>query len=565
MASPSASSPQHGFASPSAVGIQAETPGSAACAAFEAVATALERDLEDEKRERREQVGFLNKSYSQEKDLLVQRTEALERQLVEARSLWSDERTLLIDRLQKAEAYSGAGDRALRKSEDAAAAALQSAREEAAKCAAELEKSALTSESRLEAECSQIEARSARWSGSYEAILSKNATLEVELDAERRSGKVGIEAAERSAAAHLRDHESSMAAQAERLEEETRAFRRAQDEAARQSRISEEEVRTLRLEVQNCETEHVRLECESAIRLQKATSDTEADARSAAEHAISRVRQECEEGGKEAMLRAIWQLQSADDCIQTMRRQQSQEASACTAECRRAEEMERRAKEEGSLNQQLVARLSKAHEEQLELQRCVRLVEQELAVERAEHAASREAQQKALVNAAHERMDTLRLVDQLRVHGHPLGTHPQRQDTQPGAWAGRSLDVSAPALSHDGIGLPPRAFENSCQIPVAVTPGLPSSSVEPSIERRLPAYRSLEELDATIAAAELERRLWDRIESPPQWRPLTHALPGTLSGEAPSVKNTAARFAVDLPEAGLGDAWWRRQHVSVLK
>jgi len=209
------------------VGIQAETPGSAACAAFEAVATALERDLEDEKRERREQVGFLNKSYSQEKDLLVQRTEALERQLVEARSLWSDERTLLIDRLQKAEAYSGAGDRALRKAEDAAAAALQSAREEAAKCAAELEKSALTSESRLEAECSQIEARSARWSGSYEAILSKNATLEVELDAERRSGKVGIEAAERSAAAHLRDHESSMAAQAERLEEETRAFRRA--------------------------------------------------------------------------------------------------------------------------------------------------------------------------------------------------------------------------------------------------------------------------------------------------------------------------------------------------
>merc|ERR1719424_817230 len=111
----SVASPRKSFSSPTAEGSVA-SPRKAAHAAFEAVANALERDLEDEKRERRVQVGFLSKSHLEERDIIGHRVEVAERQLVEARALWGDERKLLMEKLQSAE---GGGDRALRKAEDA--------------------------------------------------------------------------------------------------------------------------------------------------------------------------------------------------------------------------------------------------------------------------------------------------------------------------------------------------------------------------------------------------------------------------------------------------------------
>ena len=91
------------------------------------------------------------------------------------------------------------------------------------------------------------------------------------------------------------------------------------------------------------------------------------------------------------MRRAIWQLQSADDSVQTMRQQQTQEASACTLQRQRAEEMDRRFREESKQSQQLVANLATAQTELRDLRRHVLVLEQELDTERAEHSASREA------------------------------------------------------------------------------------------------------------------------------------------------------------------------------
>lgn len=74
------------------------SPGKAAVT-LDAVAATLEKDLEDERRERREQVAFLNRISQKERELLVGRAEAFQRQLVEARELWARERALLQEQL----------------------------------------------------------------------------------------------------------------------------------------------------------------------------------------------------------------------------------------------------------------------------------------------------------------------------------------------------------------------------------------------------------------------------------------------------------------------------------
>merc|ERR1711959_623712 len=104
-------------------------------------------------------------------------------------------------------------------------------------------------------------------------------------------------------------------------------------------------------EVHHLQAAHTRLECDSELHLQQAVADVQSEAKATAEHASSRVRKECEDGSREAMLHAIFQLQAADECVQVMRQQQLQETSACDAQRRRAQEMERRALEESKQNE----------------------------------------------------------------------------------------------------------------------------------------------------------------------------------------------------------------------
>ena len=66
---------------------------------LDVVAATLEKDLEDERRERRQQVAFLNRIGEKERELLVNRAEAFQRQLVEAQQLWKKERELLKEQL----------------------------------------------------------------------------------------------------------------------------------------------------------------------------------------------------------------------------------------------------------------------------------------------------------------------------------------------------------------------------------------------------------------------------------------------------------------------------------
>merc|ERR1719424_983106 len=182
-------------------------------------------------------------------------------------------------------------------------------------------------------------------------MVSKHARLEVELETERQTASATLEAVERSAASRLVAVEAERdrsTARADRLEEELSRLREDAAKHTLHTRTSDEELSALRRELQQWQIAHKRLECDSELRLQQALADAQSETKAAAEQASSQVKQECEAGGKEAMMRAIWQLQSADDCMQTMRQQQTLEASTCAAQRRKVEEMERIVLEEGN-------------------------------------------------------------------------------------------------------------------------------------------------------------------------------------------------------------------------
>merc|ERR1740130_1135652 len=112
--------------------------------------------------------------------------------------------------------------------------------------------------------------------------------------------------------------------------------------------------------------------------------------------------------------------------------------------------MERIVLEEGNQSQKLAASLEGAQTEQRELYRCLRVVEQELDAERAEHAASKDASREVLTSAARERLDTLAIVEQLRAHGRGTSRSPPK--AQPKELPEQSSWLSSsPMLSHEGL------------------------------------------------------------------------------------------------------------------
>mmetsp|Transcript_76140 Transcript_76140/g.134739 ORF Transcript_76140/g.134739 Transcript_76140/m.134739 type:complete len:496 (-) Transcript_76140:33-1520(-) len=371
------------------------TPGGASIA-FDVVTSALEQDWEMERRELRDQVSFLNRVHAQEKELLLQRNEALEKQFVDGRDMWYNERKLLTERLNRSEA-AAASTSALRQAE-------HDARFEAAAERFRTEELALTS--RADAERRSVEAEAARWADSVEMLRSTVADLEAQLEAahhQATAANARAEAAERAAsiastaertaaetgrsklvdatarlAAVEAERERTGLADRERLDAKDHALSNAREELARQRRSFDEEVLSLNTQVQQWQMEHARAEHESKLQLHR----TEADG----EKRVSLVRQECQDEGRQAMMQAMWQLQMADDCMQSMHQHKLQEVSASEARRRESEDLRYEAQMETSLSQRLTTMLGESQSEQSCLLRKFRAAEDELQAERASRA-----------------------------------------------------------------------------------------------------------------------------------------------------------------------------------
>ncbi|CAJ1420582.1 unnamed protein product [Effrenium voratum] len=286
-------------------------PGaSASPSRADTVAAALEKDLEDERRERREQVAFLNRICAKERELLVGRAESFQRQLVEAKDLWERERALLQERLSVAE---GAGREALQRD-------ILGLRQ---------------SEQGLEARLSEEEKK---WSGSVAELKEQLAGSRSELEASKREAtNSGARTAE--AEAKLQELRLELVSCQHQREEAAGAFKevlgkRAASEAEALSWLRQEyteqrqvlldeasaEVHSLRTKVQTLQQERDRAESSSLAKLREAHAE--------AEEVTTKLRSEYEEENQEARSRAAWQLQAADDMVVGLRRRVEQETEA---------------------------------------------------------------------------------------------------------------------------------------------------------------------------------------------------------------------------------------------
>ncbi|CAJ1403730.1 unnamed protein product [Effrenium voratum] len=299
-------------------------PGaSASPSRADTVAAALEKDLEDERRERREQVAFLNRICAKERELLVGRAESFQRQLVEAKDLWERERALLQERLSVAE---GAGREALQRD-------ILGLRQ---------------SEQGLEARLSEEEKK---WSGSVAELKEQLAGSRSELEASKREAtNSGARTAE--AEAKLQELRLELVSCQHQREEAAGAFKevlgkRAASEAEALSWLRQEyteqrqvlldeasaEVHSLRTKVQTLQQERDRAESSSLAKLREAHAE--------AEEVTTKLRSEYEEENQEARSRAAWQLQAADDMVVGLRRRVEQETEAhLSCRAQRAPQME---------------------------------------------------------------------------------------------------------------------------------------------------------------------------------------------------------------------------------
>eukprot|EP00747_Dinoflagellata_sp_TGD_P028166 gnl/TRDRNA2_/TRDRNA2_133077_c0_seq1.p1 gnl/TRDRNA2_/TRDRNA2_133077_c0~~gnl/TRDRNA2_/TRDRNA2_133077_c0_seq1.p1 ORF type:complete len:438 (+),score=102.37 gnl/TRDRNA2_/TRDRNA2_133077_c0_seq1:116-1429(+) len=350
------------------------------CSACDA-SDALVRELEVERKERRDEVAFLNQVHSQERALLLRRSESLEQMFADARRLWERERVLLGERLKDAEG---------REAESAA----ESARREEAASALSLRRAESRVEARLESECRLHEADAARWSSSAEQLGMRSTALEAELAAARQEFTA---AAERAVSAECNIQEGSVLCRAKSAE-----------------------IQELQTEVQCLKLSKAQVQHDLEAQLE--------NARVAADERVAHAWLECEEQGKVAMSRAVHQLQYLDDCVQSFRQQHEQELTAQTAHQKELSEALRLVAEERSRRERVEAVLGAREEEHLALLRRARDLEDEL---RAERVGSREV----LAGATRERQLALALLEQ----------RSREQYASPEKAAGRAAVVTSPS------------------------------------------------------------------------------------------------------------------------
>mmetsp|Transcript_129822 Transcript_129822/g.277101 ORF Transcript_129822/g.277101 Transcript_129822/m.277101 type:complete len:500 (-) Transcript_129822:74-1573(-) len=367
-------------------GSAAAVATSASCgASLDLVAAALEQDLEVERRERREQVGFLNRVGAQEREVLQGRMDAVERRHAEARELWERERRLLKERLLAAE---------------------QGSAREAEASLERVQQSAEMAEARLEVERRRAEADAARWSDGAEELGARVSCLEIERDLARQefqaAGARGSQAESTAQDLERRliaseGERSVLALELSEAREtivggavqEAQALEQLREESSLQARALEASVAAVQQELQQ-------LQAQGELELRRAHE--EADERVA----------ESQEEGQEAFMRALWQIQQADECMQAFRQRREQDFTAEQASRLELSELRLRSQEESATCEELAAALAASESEKQVLQRRVHALEESL---RAEAAGGREA----LASAARERREALARLEQLRV------------------------------------------------------------------------------------------------------------------------------------------------------
>eukprot|EP00933_Yihiella_yeosuensis_P043774 TRINITY_DN38729_c0_g1_i1.p1 TRINITY_DN38729_c0_g1~~TRINITY_DN38729_c0_g1_i1.p1 ORF type:complete len:560 (+),score=143.54 TRINITY_DN38729_c0_g1_i1:74-1753(+) len=376
---------------------------------IDTVAAALERDLEDERRERREEVGFIHRIGARERELLLHRSDALQRQLGEAKQLWDHEKALLSERLATAEAALQEASNSAAVSAASEKATLQRAEERelasARTCQAE-SALALSLRHAEQGEQKRLEAEAMKWSSAASEFQAQQRNMKLELEKAKQDASA---AAKRADDLERRlQHTESERQQSEKLFQEAHSAsskleadalkRLTQDfEEQRQSTLRETtmELSELRAQVQRSQLAQQHSELEEVKKLEKLQAN--------AEDYFSKLKQEYEEDGQNSLTRALWQLQVADECILTMRQRNEQEADAlvrCQAELSKAQ---LELAEESAACRCMALSASKCENEELALSKKVRSLEEALQNQSREHLD-------VLSQAARERQEVAALV-----------------------------------------------------------------------------------------------------------------------------------------------------------
>jgi len=244
--------------------------------ALDTVAATLEKDLEDERRERKEQVGFLNRICLKERELLIGRAESFQRQLAEAQELWEKERVIFQEKLSVSEAALVAATCGT-SPVDTLRLELNASNKESFQLRAEMKE--------LHQEAQTCQAQRDTAASSLQEIQSRHASRDLEVVSRMR-----VEYAE-----------------------------------CRQACLEEaaSEVRSLRQQLQTVMQEKDGAERDAEAKVLKA--------RESEEQLAAKIRSEHEEEHESAIMRAVWQLKVADDCVVSLQGRLEQEAEARTA------------------------------------------------------------------------------------------------------------------------------------------------------------------------------------------------------------------------------------------
>jgi len=311
--------------------------------ALDNVAATLEKDLEEERRERKEQVGFLNRICLKERELLIGRAEAFQRQLAEAQELWEKERVLFQDRLAASEAVAGA----------------------------------------------QPELRALR----LELEGSKKESAHVRAEMKELKEELRVCQAQRDTAVS-----SFQEVQARQFSREAEATNRLRSEYAEQRQVFLEEasveVAALRQQLQTLKQEKE----QAAAELQKA--------RQSEEELVATLRQESEEENQSALMRAIWQLQVADDCVVSLQGRLQEESETYSAFHCELLSCRQELTEEATSSRRLAAALSASEQEQELLEKKVNTLESSLRGD--------ESRCSDMPETSRERQQALALIQRLR-------------------------------------------------------------------------------------------------------------------------------------------------------
>lgn len=308
---------------------------------LDSVAATLEKDLEDERRERREQVAFLNRICAKERELLVGRAESFQRQFAEAKELWDRERALLQDRIHVSETAIAASNRF----------SLERAEEKEASLQRQIS-DLRQSEQSLEAQ------ETKRWSPTITELHSKLAELRAELDMSKKESAAKIQELTGELQSCQSQRDNAAGAFKEVLSKqaacEAEAVAIIRQEAAEQRALllseANAEVQALRGEVHNLQQENDKLKRDVS-----AKSAAWSEARAEIDEQVARLRTEYEEESQESLTKAVHQLQVADDLVVGLRRRSEQDSDARAMCLREFEAAKQEAAEEAACCRRLLA------------------------------------------------------------------------------------------------------------------------------------------------------------------------------------------------------------------